>query len=114
MSDELESVLRQLSERPQVAELARALREHPGARLHVAPALTAARPALIAALAEQLGGPLLYIVANSDAAMRAREDLCQWLGPEAVLLFPSIDALPYEPMSPGIEVIAGRLQTLAR
>ncbi|MFL5559385.1 MAG: hypothetical protein ACJ794_12195, partial [Gemmatimonadaceae bacterium] len=75
-------------------------------------ALTAARPAIVAALATLTQRPLLYVVGSGEAALRAREDLCQWLDPDAVLLFAAGDALPYEPMSPGNDVIAGRLRVL--
>ncbi|MBK9712346.1 MAG: transcription-repair coupling factor [Kouleothrix sp.] len=112
MASDLEALLHQLSRHERIAALASELRERPGARLHVAPALTAARPALAAALATLLDRPLLYLVSSGEAALRAREDLCQWLGPDAVLLFPAGDALPYEPMSPGNDVIAGRLGVL--
>ena len=112
MATDLTQLLDQLDAHPQATALARQLRTRPGAPLHVAPVLTAARPALVAALAQQLGRPLLYIVHNGEVALRAREDLCQWLGPDAVLLFPSSDAMPYEPMSPGNDVIAARLRVL--
>ena len=98
---------------PDAAETA-ALREQPGARLHVAPALSAARVALVAALATRTERPILYVVGSTEAALRAREDLCLWLDPGAVLLFPAGDALPYEHMSPGADVIAGRLKALRR
>ncbi len=114
MSSELDSILQQVSSHKRVVALVQMLRDQPSARVHVAPSLTAARPPLVAALAEQTAGPLLYIVGNSDAALRTREDLCQWLDPDAVQLFPSIDAMPYEPMSPGNDVIAERLRVLRR
>jgi transcription-repair coupling factor (superfamily II helicase) len=117
MASDLDSVLRRLSAHERLEALAIALGNLDsarGMRAHVAPALTAARPALVAALAELAARPLLYVVGSGDAALRAREDLCQWLTPEAVLLFPAADALPYEPMSPGNDVIAARLRVLRR
>jgi transcription-repair coupling factor (superfamily II helicase) len=112
MSDELNTIRQQLADHPPIVALATALRSQPRARLHVAPALSAARAGLAAALAGLAGRPLLYGVGSAEAALRAREDLCVWLGPESVLLFPAGDALPYEQMSPGIDVIAGRLRVL--
>jgi transcription-repair coupling factor (superfamily II helicase) len=114
MTTELEPILRQLADHERVEALAISLREQAAARLHVAPALTAARPAIVAALATLMSRPLLYLVGSGDAALRAREDLCQWLDSDSVLLFPAGDALPYEPMSPGNDVIAGRLRVLRR
>jgi transcription-repair coupling factor (superfamily II helicase) len=112
MTADLEPILRRLADHERIEALAITLREQHQARLHVGPALTAARPAIVAALATLSPLPLLYVVGSGDAALRAREDLCQWLEPEAVLLFPAGDALPYEPMSPGNDVIAGRLRVL--
>src|SRR3982751_5274794 len=127
MTAELDPILRRLAEHERIDALAITLRnpdpsagsggatgqgEQAAARLHVAPALTAARPAIVAALATLTQRPLLYIVGSGEAALRAREDLCQWRDPDTVLLFPAGDALPYEPMSPGNDVIAGRLRVL--
>jgi transcription-repair coupling factor (superfamily II helicase) len=114
MASDLNSILQQLISHERIAALAAALREQPRARLHVAPATSAARAALVAALAAQAQHPILYVVGSAEAALRAREDLCLWLDPSAVLLFPASDALPYEPMSPGMDVIAGRLTVLRR
>src|SRR5215211_7502541 len=112
MTADLEPILGQLADHERIEALAITLREQAAARLHVAPALTAARTAIVAALATLTQRPLLYVVGSGEAALRAREDLCQWLDPETVLLFPAGDALPYEPMSPGNDVIAGRLRVL--
>jgi transcription-repair coupling factor (superfamily II helicase) len=112
MTADLEPILRQLADHERIEALGITLREHTAARLHVAPALTAARTAIVAALARLTQRPLLYVVGSGEAALRAREDLCQWLDPETVLLFQAGDALPYEPMSPGNDVIAGRLRVL--
>src|SRR5215211_7132332 len=110
MASDLDRIIQQLIAHKRVG----ALPAQPRARLHVAPALGAARPALVAALAAQIERPILYVVGSAEAALRAREDLCHWLDPASVLLFPAGDALPYEPMSPGIDVIAGRLTVLRR
>src|SRR6266545_3498400 len=112
MTADLEPILRRLADHERIEALGITLRKHTAARLHVAPALTAARTAIVAALARLTQRPLLYVVGSGEAALRAREDLCQWLDPESVLLFPASDALPYEPMSPGNDVIAGRLRVL--
>jgi transcription-repair coupling factor (superfamily II helicase) len=112
MPSELDPILQQLASHERIEALAITLREQPQARLHVAPALTAARTAVVAALATQTARPLLYVVGSGEAALRAREDLCQWLEASSVLLFPAGDALPYEPMSPGNDVIAARLRVL--
>src|SRR5690242_18201576 len=79
MASELNQILRQVAAQQGVAALAAALRERPRARLHVSPALSAARPALVAALAAQIERPILYVVGSGEAALRAREDLCVWL-----------------------------------
>src|SRR5215213_4494841 len=112
MTADLDPILGQLADHERIEALAITLREQAAARLHVAPALTAARPAIVAALATLMQRPLLYVVGSGEAALRAREDLCLWLDPDAVLLFQAGDALPYEPMSPGNDVIAGRLRVL--
>src|SRR4051812_24490709 len=106
MTAELEPLLRRLADHERIEALAITLREQAAARLHIAPALTAARPAIVAALATLMQRPLLYVVGSGEAALRAREDLCQWLDPDTVLLVQAGDALPYEPMSPGDDGIA--------
>ena len=110
---ELSQILTELADSASLESIAVARTESSGPlRLRVAPALGAARPALVAALALHASGPLLYVVANDDLAQRAAADLCEWLGDNQVLHFPSSDALPYEHMSPGPTVIAGRLRVL--
>lgn len=102
---------------PPIAVIAESLEPGPGTEprdrwLHLAPLIASARSPVIAALATLLHKPILYIVANSDAALRASEDLRQWLSPDQVLPFPANDTLPYEYMSPGIEVRRQRLRVL--
>src|SRR5690242_10086908 len=110
---ELHQIIAELADSERLEALAITLRDKPQARLAVAPALTAARPAIVAGLALHAARPIVYVVHNGDAAGRAASDLCEWLGEDAVLTFPANDALPYEQMSPGAAVIAGRLRVLA-
>jgi transcription-repair coupling factor (superfamily II helicase) len=114
MASELAPLLEHIANHERAEAIAITLRERPGARIHIAPTLSAARPAFVAALAIQLATPIVYVVTNSDAANRAYADICQWLDPRAVLLFPAGDALPYEQMSPAAGVAAGRLNVIRR
>lgn len=98
-----------LAELPVLTRLAAALR--PGYQT-IAPVPTAARPALIAALARRWPLPVVYVTLSAESARRAVDDLCQWLSPDRVRLFPAADALPYEHMSAGSDVIARRLAVL--
>jgi transcription-repair coupling factor (superfamily II helicase) len=100
-----------LAARPALSALAAALADAPP-RLRAAPLPGAARTPLAAALALRHRGPLLFVQPSADAALRAADDLRQWLGPEAVLLFPASDAMPYEHMSTAPEVIGRRLRVL--
>jgi len=83
-----------------------------GARVRVAPVAAAARAPLVAALARRHPGPLLLVASSGDAALRLADDLRQWLSPERVLHYPASDAMPYEHMSPGNDVIGRRLRAL--
>ncbi|HEX6291665.1 MAG TPA: CarD family transcriptional regulator, partial [Herpetosiphonaceae bacterium] len=109
---ELTDILQRLAAHAPLAELATTIREQPAPDLRVAPLIGAARPPMIALLARRLRVPLLIVAARLEQAARLREDLCQWLDDEQVLLFPAADALPYEHMSVGDEVIAERLRVL--
>jgi len=111
--DLLTALSAELSARPALAELAAAMRGQPG-RLSVGPLISAARPPLVAALARLHAAPLLYVLPSADAALRAADDLRQWLGPGAVLVYPASDAMPYEHMSTAPEVIGRRLAVLQR
>ncbi|KAB8142737.1 transcription-repair coupling factor [Chloroflexia bacterium SDU3-3] len=111
---ELHQLLTELADSQQVTAIMASLREREAARLRVAPALGAARPALVAALAARWDAPVLYVTTNDDLAQRAHADLCEWLGDGVAIHFPASDALPYEQMSPGPGVLAGRLRVLAR
>lgn len=98
-----------LADLPGIAALAASLR--PGYQT-IAPVPAAARPALIAALAYHRTTPTLYVTLSAESALRAADDLRQWLGSDQVWLFPAADALPYEQMSPGRDVLVRRLAVL--
>lgn len=95
-------------------ELIAALRARAGARLHIAPAPGAARTPLVAAIAAHIAAPVVYVVSTTDAALRTYDDLRQWLGDDRVLMFPASDALPYEHMSTGADILAARMRVLRR
>lgn len=114
MTTELDLLVRQIASDEHITTLANALRNAPGARLHVAPALSAARPLIAAALSRTVNTPVVYAVSTGEAALRAYSDVGEWLGDEHVVLFPASDAMPYEHMSPGMSVVADRLRTLRR
>lgn len=109
---ELPDILARLAADPSIAELA-TIANSPGAPAsRIAPLIGAARPTVIALLARQVRAPLLVVTARLEQAARLREDVCQWLDDEQVFLLPAADALPYEHMSQGAEVIAERLRVL--
>jgi transcription-repair coupling factor (superfamily II helicase) len=107
----LEELCAELAAHPTVASIAAALSEA-GARPRLAPLPVAARAPLVAALARHHRAPLLFVLSSADVALRAVDDLRQWLGPAWPLYYPASDALPYEHMSPGSQVIGQRLRVL--
>ncbi|HEU5013729.1 MAG TPA: transcription-repair coupling factor [Roseiflexaceae bacterium] len=109
---DLDVLLQQLADHERVEALSITLREQPRARLFAGPVITAARPALLAALATHTAGPLVYVVDSSETATRAVGDLNQWLDTNTAMLFSASDALAYERMSTSAAVLAGRLRVL--
>ncbi len=109
---DLDVLLRQLADHERIEALSITLRERSRARLHVGPVITAARPALLAALTTHGTGPLVYVVDSSETATRAVGDLNQWIGAGAAMPFSASDALAYERMSTSAAVLAGRLRVL--
>jgi transcription-repair coupling factor (superfamily II helicase) len=76
--------------------------------------LTAARPALLAALLADIQRPILFITARADRARIFAEQIQCWAtDPSYVYRFPDPDALPHEKVSWGGETIRGRLATLS-
>ncbi len=89
----------------------RALSE-PQARLAI---VEVARPISIAALAG-LSNRRPLVVACPTGAMAGRmyDDLCQFLGTDAVAHFPAWETLPFERVSPAVETMGQRLEVLWR
>lgn len=110
----LTALLDEITALAPVQELIATLRTCAGVRLHVAPAPGSARAPLVAAIAASTAAPLVYVVSTTDAALRAYDDLRAWLGDDYVLLFPASDALPYEHMSTGSDILAARMRVLHR
>jgi transcription-repair coupling factor (superfamily II helicase) len=75
--------------------------------------LTAARPALLAALHADLQRPLVFITARTDRARILAEQIQAWSEhPGSVYRLPDPDALPHERVPWGSETIQGRLAAL--
>ena len=76
----------------------------------------AARPALVASLALELGRPLVYLLARSEHARQAFDELQVWLPPgegtSALHLLADPDALPYERIPWSRETRQSRLAAL--
>jgi transcription-repair coupling factor (superfamily II helicase) len=84
----------------------------PDARLAVA---EVARPIGIAALAGLSDRhPLLVACPTGSDAGRLYDDLCQFLNPDDVMLFPAWETLPFERVSPAVETMGRRLEVLWR
>lgn len=107
--ERINELVKIIAELPVVVSLQAALR--PGYQA-IAPVPAAARSVLLAALVSQRTTPTLYVTLSAESALRAADDLRQWLGSDRVWLFPAADALPYEHMSPGRDVVGQRLAVL--
>lgn len=76
--------------------------------------LTAARPALLAALQTDLQRPILFITARADRARILTEQLQIWAGnPAAVYRLPDPDSLPHEKVAWSNETTRDRLAALS-
>ena len=73
-----------------------------------------ARAFLAARLFERLGRTLLYLCAGEREAEEAARELAAYLGPGAVLPFPSVEATPYEPVPPHLPSVHDRMRALHR
>ncbi|QHN25630.1 transcription-repair coupling factor [Gordonia pseudamarae] len=75
----------------------------------------AARPFVVAALADHEAAPLLVVSANGREADDLTAELAELLGdPRAVAQFPSWETLPHERLSPSADTVGQRLAVLHR
>ena len=109
---ELSELLAELSERPLLNDLAGRLSDA-GRRVQLGPVPAAARSFILAAQALDSRQPPLIVTATQEQAAQLADDLCTWLGDERpVVVYPAADALAYEHMSVGDEIVGGRLRVL--
>ena len=73
-----------------------------------------ARSFLAARLFERLGRTVLYLCAGEKEAEESSRELAAYLGPDAVLPFPSVEATPYEPVPPYLPSVHDRMRALHR
>ncbi|MGQ9793423.1 MAG: transcription-repair coupling factor [Anaerolineae bacterium] len=110
----LTNILAFLYDKPAYRQLVEVLSTRPP-QLSATPlgVLSAARPALLAALHAHLNRPMLVVVARADAARTLTQQLQLWsLHPEAVLRLPDPDALFYERIAWGRDTICERIRVL--
>src|SRR5512139_3031106 len=93
--------------------LALARREHPPCVqwMRVPPG---ARAYLTAQLIRRLGRHVLYLCADEKEAEEASRELSAYLGSGAVAAYPSVEAAPYEPISPYLPAVHERMRALRR
>ncbi len=74
-----------------------------------------ARALTVAALARRsTRRPLVVAMPTGSAAGQLYDDLCQFLDPSEVALFPAWETLPFERVSPAVETMGRRLEVLWR
>jgi len=81
-------------------------------RLH-APLPRAARHPILAALATDLPGPHLFLVARQDRALTAAEEIKAWAPHLQVEVFPEPNPLFYEPLPWGPRTLRSRIRILS-
>src|SRR5579864_7518687 len=110
----LNSLLTVLGRHPSFQALSRALSTKQSGR-HVLSAITPARPYALAALHAAAGRPMLLITGRPSEARAYANELRAWAAdPEAVLLFPETDALPYDRLPSDPDKLTERLIALER
>src|SRR5438105_3437564 len=110
----LHPLLAALDRHPTFRALVEAL-QTPGAGTQVVSAITPARAYALAALHAALERPMLLITGRPSEARIYANELRAWTSdPDAVLLFPETDALPYDRLPNDSDKLAERLSTLER
>jgi transcription-repair coupling factor (superfamily II helicase) len=108
-------LIRPLAERFRAAGAYRGLRRalgEPEGRLRATNLAGSTKAVLAAALAEDLGAPLVVLTASPERAETLHADLEALLGEESVGLYPPWEILPYEARTPQREIVGERLEFL--
>src|SRR5579859_158180 len=109
----LHPLLRALNEHPSFRELVQSLQTTGGAGPRILSAITPARPFALAALHAALRRPMLLIAGRPSDARQYANELRAWSDdPDAVLLFPETDALPYDRLPSDPDKLTERLTAL--
>ena len=110
----LHPLLAALSRNQSFRDLVEALRTAaPSPTTHILSAITPARTYALAALHAAIGRPILLITGRPSDARNYANELRAWAAdPDAVLLFPETDALPYDRLPNDSDKLAERLTTL--
>ncbi|HEX77097.1 MAG TPA: transcription-repair coupling factor [Dehalococcoidia bacterium] len=95
---------------PAYRQLVEGLLSGPGQRR--ATVLDAAKPYFLAALHRDLSLPMLIITPRPEGARQLYDQLGEWRGMEGLHLFPELDLLPYEELSPDPATVQERLRGL--
>src|SRR5437763_12261355 len=110
----LHPLLTALDRHPRFNVVVEALRTR-SAGTQVLSAITPARPFTVAALHAALGRPVLLIAGRPSEARTYANELRSWArDPDAVMLFPETDALPYDRLPNDSGKLTERLSALER
>ncbi len=73
-----------------------------------------AKPFLLACLRHSLRKPILVITPDTERAKTLQEEIAAWSHPDTTVhLFPEIDVLPYERLTPDPQTVQSRLRVLS-
>src|SRR5947199_3652833 len=110
----LHPLLAAFDQYPTFRSLVEALRT-PGAGTRILSAITPARAYALAALHDALERPMLVVTGRPSEARMYANELRAWArDPDAVLLFPETDALPYDRLPNDADKLTERLGALER
>ena len=75
--------------------------------------LNSARPYILTALYENLQKPVLLVTAQPENAKKFQEQLTSWYSEKEIYLFPELDILPYERLTPDTSTEIDRIKVLS-
>src|ERR1700692_3551664 len=112
----LHPLLAALDNQPAFKRLVEGLRaQDKRARNQTLSVITPARPYVLAAAHAALGRPMLLVAGRPSEARAYANELRAWAhDPDAVVLFPETDALPYDRLPNDPDKLSERLQALER